>query len=710
MTQRVRGIRFGAFEVDIEAGELRRNGMKVRVQDQPFQVLTTLLERPGDIVTREALQQRLWADDTFVEFDRSLNTAVNKLREALGDAAESPRYVETVPRKGYRFIAPVETIKPQYAVDEPPGIALERERSGMRAGAGGQRFWPIAFMVLLAACVALVWSVWLREPRAAGGRVQKFTIAPEGGADSPVISPAGTHIVYRSGRTNAARLWIQALDQFEPQQIAGSEGAEFPFWSPDSRHIAFAAGGRLWRVPLSGGPPATICLLPGRYLGGAWHPSGDSILFSVDPKGFYEVSAKGGTPSLILEVDQARWRHIEMPSYLPAPHTDLLLYTAQTRDRTHVTVLRSLKSGRDEIVAPNGGGGYSPSGHVLYSHERLLWAVPISAVSMKATGSPFPVGANPLIPSSISLDGTLVYATRGEGRLVMLDRSGARLRTIWDRIPHCGSVLLSPDGTRAAIHAFDGRTTQVWLADLERSTRAPFTSGEELEGFPIWHPSGESIAFRSKRLGEWNILVKPADGSGDAAPIATPPVDGIPEDWSPDGNTLLYRVYDRQRGGNLWYLEKNQSGAFEPAPFLQTPSGETQGRFSPDGRFVAYVSNESGRPEIYVTPFPKGGGRYPVSLSGGAMPRWRRDGKELFYIAPDGQLMAAPVKTQPQFSSGRPKALFVVSGLVSDATIGQGFDVSADGNRFLAPEYPDAAAKIRVVRNWFKEFRDRREN
>ncbi|MCL4850219.1 MAG: PD40 domain-containing protein [Bryobacteraceae bacterium] len=709
MTQRARAIRFGTFEVDIEAGELRRNGMKVRVQDQPFQVLTALLERPGDVVTRECLQQRLWAGDTFVEFDRSLNTAVNKLREALGDVAENPRYVETIPRKGYRFIAPVKIINPLYAVDEPPGIAPERERSGMRAGVGGHRFWPwIASMVLLVTCVALVWSIWRREPRAGGG-VQKFTIAPEGGADSPVISPAGTHIAYCSGR--AARIWIQALDQFEPQQIAGSDGSELPFWSPDSRHIAFAAGGRLWRAPLAGGQPATICLLPGHYLGGAWHPSGDSILFSVDRKGFYEVSAKGGTPSLVLEVDQDRWgEHIEMPSYLPPPHTDFLLYTAQTRDRTHVTVLRSLKSGRDEIIAPNGAGAYSPSGHVLYWREGLLWAVPISAVSMKATGSPFPVGTNPLVQPSVSLDGTLVYATKGEGRLVVLDRSGARLQTVWDPIPYTGGLSLSPDGTRIVIGTFDGRTREIWLADLRRGTRTRFTSGEGLEGHPVWHPSGASIAFRSKRLGDWNILVKPADGSGDAAPIATSPVDGMPEDWSPDGNTLLYRAFDPQRRGDLWYLEKNQSGAYEPAPFLQTPGPETQGRFSPDGQFVAYVSDESGRSEIYVTPFPKGGGRYRVSLSGGVMPRWRRDGKELFYIASDGSLMVAPVETRPQFSTGRPKALFVVSGLGSEAGVGQRFDVSADGNRLLVPESSDAAAKIRVVRNWFAEFRDRREN
>jgi Tol biopolymer transport system component len=328
---------------------------------------------------------------------------------------------------------------------------------------------------------------------------------------------------------------------------------------------------------------------------------------------------------------------------------------------------------------------------------------------MKATGSAFPIGTNPLVQPSVSLDGTLVYATRGEKRVVLLDRSGARLQIVWDSVLHCGKLLLSPDGTRAVISTFDGRITEIWVTDLMRGTRTRFSSGEGLGGSPIWHPSGESIAFRSKRLGNWDILVKPADGSGEATPIGASPVDGTPDDWSPDGNFLLYSVLDPKLGSDLWYLKKNHAEAYEPAPFLQTPSPETQGRFSPDGRFVAYVSDESGRAEVYVTPFPEGDGRHPVSLSGGVWPRWRRDGKELFYVAPGETLMAAPVETQSQFSTGRPKALFVASGLGLEFG-GQRFDVSADGSRFLVPESSDAASKIRVVRNWFAEFHDRRED
>jgi hypothetical protein len=299
-------------------------------------------------------------------------------------------------------------------------------------------------------------------------------------------------------------------------------------------------------VPLAGGQPATICLLPGEYFGGAWHPSGDSILFGIDRKGFYQVSAKGGTPSLILEPDPTKWgNHFEWPSYLPPPHSDFLLYTAQTQGSRHATVLRSLKSGRDEIIVPNGGGAYSPSGHVLYPHQGLLWALPVSVVSMKATGSAFPIGTTPLVQPSVSLDGTLVYATRGERRVVLLDRSGARAQTVWDPVILAGALSLSPDGTRAVIGTFDGRTGETWIVDLMRGARTRFSSGEWDEGHPVWHPSGQAISFRSNRLR--NILIKPTDGTGEAAPLAGFQVDGTPEDWSPDGS-VCYTACSTQDG------------------------------------------------------------------------------------------------------------------------------------------------------------------
>jgi Tol biopolymer transport system component len=256
---------------------------------------------------------------------------------------------------------------------------------------------------------------------------------------------------------------------------------------------------------------------------------------------------------------------------------------------------------------------------------------------------------------------------------------------------------------------FDGRAGEIWIVDLIRGARTRFSSGEWDEFHPVWHPSGQAIAFRSNRLK--NILIKPADGTGEAAPLAGFQVDGTPQDWSPDGSILLYGVLDPSRGSSdLRYLKKGQSGAYEAAPFLQTSTGETQGSFSPDGRFLAYVSGQSGRPEVYVTSFPDGGGTYPVSVSGGIMPRWRKDGRELFYVAPDGMFMAVPVNIQTNVvSTGSPKALFPAFDLAYRVGWPRGYDVSADGNRFLVPESSDSAAKIRVVRNWFAEFRDRRE-
>ncbi|HSB15572.1 MAG TPA: winged helix-turn-helix domain-containing protein, partial [Bryobacteraceae bacterium] len=409
-----RAIRFGVFEVDLQAGELRKNGLKIRIQEQPLQILAVLIERPGDVVTREDLRQRLWPTDTFVDFDHSLNTAVNKLREALGDSADSPRYVETLPRRGYRFVAPLELLgedlaEPAPGQPEPPPTRTRRLLPWER----------IAFIAGLAVAVGIIVTMWLsRRGTVSEAPVQRFTFAPEGGATTPVISPDGKHIAYLSGSGDDARAMVQDLDRFAPREIPGSEGAkEYIFWSQDSGHIGFAAGGRLWKAPTPGGDPAAICQLPGEYLGGAWSPDGLSIVFSVSHKGLYEVPARGGTPKLIVPVDMNRWGdHFELPWFLPASGGGrVFLYTAQTRERTHVTVLHSLGSGEQRIVAPNGLGVFSPTGHLVYWNRSLLWALPFSSNTKKVTGDAFPIAGTAVFTyASVSLDGTLVYLESGD--------------------------------------------------------------------------------------------------------------------------------------------------------------------------------------------------------------------------------------------------------------------------------------------------------
>ncbi len=237
------------------------------------------------------------------------------------------------------------------------------------------------------------------------------------------------------------------------------------------------------------------------------------------------------------------------------------------------------------------------------------------------------------------------------------------------------------------------------------------TSDPWEDNLPIWHPSGNIIAFVCARGGNWDIFTKPGDGSGAERPLVATPLNECPDDWSPDGRYLVYRVGDPKRNSDLWYLKKKEDGSgYESVPFLQTPSEEGEAAFSPDGRFLAYVSNESGKPEVYVQRFPEGGGRQQVSVNGGRQPRWSRDAGELFYL--EGEtLMAVPVTTGLRFSPGIPRPLFKAPSLFrQQGEVRRTYDVSADGRRFLLAEPPvPSEPVIRVVRNWFAEFQDRRQ-
>jgi hypothetical protein len=340
----------------------------------------------------------------------------------------------------------------------------------------------------------------------------------------------------------------------------------------------------------------------------------------------------------------------------------------------------------------------------------LLWALPFSFKTMKGTGEAFPIaGAAVFTYASVSLDGTLVYLESGDRwQLNWRDRNGVRLSGMDQPGMWIKSVSLSPDGNSAAVASVasgDEFRGDIWIRSLSRDTNARLTSEPTVESHPIWDRSGNSITYYSNRRGNRDIFSKPADGRGTATPLVAGPLNENPEDWSSDGSVLVYSVDDPQRKGDLWYLKRKVDGSYEPVPFLQTPFAESEAALSPDGRYLAYKSNESGRAEIYVQRFPEGGPKQQISINGGHYPRWRKDGTELFYVAGE-TLMAAPVTTGSHFSVGVPGPLFKNTDLDSD---GRRYDVSSDGRRFLIAERAEESAKpvIRVVRNWFTEFRDR---
>ena len=377
-------------------------------------------------------------------------------------------------------------------------------------------------------------------------------------------------------------------------------------------------------------------------------------------------------------------------------------------------------SGQWVILAEGFGPTYSPSGHVVYYNidPPGVWAIPFSVDTMKATGDPFPIREARW--QSVALDGTLVYqeggTTTGIWRLVWRDREGTRLGEIGE--PHQGRVkfpALSPDDSRVAI---EDTNRDIWVHEVERPIKTRLTTSPMWELYPSWSPKGDRIVFSlgpTAAAGRHrDLYIVQADGSSEEPVLFLESSEfrSYVTDWSSDGNTVL--VWRRELSGlnaDLWYLKRKQGGGWEEVPFLQTEYVEQLAKLSPDGRFIAYGSDQSGKREIYIRSFPDGTGVRRVSSNGGTQVRWRKDGKELFYVEGDS-LMGVPVATTPTLAIGTPQELFS-DGSLRFSQLGSwlNYDVTSDGQRFVLREQETGAAaseiKLRVVQNWYEEFRDR---
>jgi hypothetical protein len=463
-------------------------------------------------------------------------------------------------------------------------------------------------------------------------------------------------------------------------------------------------------MPIAAGEPVQACRLPGPYLGGAWDPAGHSVFLAIDHQGIFELTGLKGTPKLVIPIDRERWGpHFEIPSFLPSGYGRVLLYSAQSRDRRHVAVLHDLRSGKTEIVAPNGMAAFSPTGHVIYPYHLNIWAAPISPRTLRVAADPFPIGRSGQgVFPSISSQGTLAYLELDwQKRLVWLDGAGTPLEEDQGLGELILSLALSPEGTRAAVTIWaEDSQTDIWVWDLLRKTRTRLTFGPARESAPVWNPAGDTITYSSNQKGNLDIFQKLADGTGNAVPLVVTPQDESPETWSSDGKVLVYRVLDPERKTDLWVLEPKEDGTGHiSTPYLQTPFRERGADLSPDGRFLAYFSDDSGRNEVFVQEFPTGK-RHQISAGGGQWPRWRRNGRELFYLSGDA-LMRVPIHAGRDFPAGQPEELFRSASFLSlPETASSPYAPSPDGQRFLVTQRTadQSTSRIRIVKNWFAEF------
>ena len=600
------------------------------------------------------------------------------------------------------------------------------DTSALASGASARRISRVGWLIAVVASALFVmtapaaWRQWRTVPTEAA-LVRFPLLAPDQGtfaataASVPNVqiaaSPDGRRIAFVATRSEGRpALWVRSLDASDAQIIAGTEDAAYPFWSPDSQSIGFFAQGRIKKVDLAGGAARTLCECVSDPRGGTWNPDG-VILFSPSlSSGLSRVSAAGGPVSPVLPLQPGAFSY-RWPSFLPDGRHFLFYVRGSLEHRgVYAGSLDSTATTRllgDALF----NAVYAPPSDLLTVRDGVLLAYPFDATNLRVAGEPRPIAEQvggssvSLAPLSVSSTGLLVYGQQLTtlSRLTWADRNGKPLGPATEPGDYV-SFRLSPDDKRVALSRVDPvtNTSDIWLVDLARSVATRFTTDPGVDASPIWSPDGQRIVFRSDRAGG-NFPFEKAAGGGEPEKLLAPVGTAFPTDWSPDGQFILYHTSIDVATHSYDVMILPYPKGTKPIPVVQTEFNEVDGRFSPDGRWIAYASDESGQMEVYVQPYPRPGGRWRVSTNGGLEPHWRRDGKELFYLALDRRLMAVPIaSTGSTFESGAPQALFETHTPSASPGYRINYDVTADGQRFLVNTALSAGAStsVTVVLNW----------
>ena len=562
--------------------------------------------------------------------------------------------------------------------------------------------WVVALVASLAAAGA-----WLPSPAPAPAPVRRFTVQlPRGQSLQTgrtfdlVLSPDGGTIV-ASGLPGTGSLIRRRLDSLEFELIPGTEGGAAPFFSPDGAWIAFFANGELKRVPVNGGLASTICKATGR---GSWGDD-DTIAFA-DGTNVYTVTANGGTPRIVAKAEGTD--SLSYPQMIPRSRALLVQRfksTTQFDDTSRIEVVH-LETGVSQVLLEGSSPQVAPGGELLFRRRGGLWAVPFDAERLAVKGTPVPLVASvrsvgPGSVYSIARDGSLAYMAGAiaDSSLVWIDRTGKSTPALTAR-GSFQSPRLSPDGTRVVVSVSEEPTgTDLWMYEFARGTRLKVTTNGRSRR-TVWSPDGQRLAFYSTPpKGDQDLFVVPTVG-GEPARLLERPRPQYPSSWSPDGRFLLFEELEAAAmRRDVWVLPADEA----PKPVIVTGSYERGAVFSPDGGHIAYVSDESGRPEVYVQPFPGPGSKVIVSLNGGLQPVWSRDGKELFYRE-DDWLVSAAIQPSPFRVLSAQRLVELQADLYNLDVNFADYDVAADG-RFIAVRRENFSGDaIHVVLNWTAEL------
>jgi eukaryotic-like serine/threonine-protein kinase len=537
-------------------------------------------------------------------------------------------------------------------------------------------------------------------------------ITMSGTIPTVVVSPDGRRLAFVATKDGENLLWVRPLDSFTPQLLGSidSGGAPSPpFWSPDSRFIAFFSGGKLKKIDAAGGPPQIICDFPAAR-GGTWNREGVIIVGSTAGP-LYRVSQAGGEPTLLTSLDESRFETSHRWPYF-LPDGQHFLYFARTgKVETTGIHVGSLNSKDTKQLMPSVVSvAYAHPGFLLFLRNDTLLAQPFDVNELKLTGEQVPIAEhvayNPGLGRgafSVSDNGILIFRAGGGSidQPLWFDRTGKQIGAVGEPGMYFNLGLSPVDQRQIAVDRTDPQTgtNDIWLFDLSRDgVSSRFTTDPGNDYYPLWSPNGNSIVFTSNRDGRGNLYRKAASGGGNEELLFKSAEEKLPDDWSSDGQFIALEIFNPNTKWDLWVLRVNDK---ELSPVLQSNFNERQAQFSPDGKYITYVSDKSGSLAVYVQTFPPSGNEWRISAGGGAQPRWRHDGRELFYIAPDRKLMAVDITLSPRFEASVPKTLFDTRVLTT-SDFRNHYVVTADGQRFLINSFTEerGTIPINVVKNW----------
>ncbi len=625
-----------------------------------------------------------------------------------------------------------------FAIEALSGVTGSGQTSAVAAAQderAASRAWPLWLGWMAAGMLLLVLAggafTYFRRPAPASASIQFSFSAPKDTAiaESIAISPDGKRIVFGAiSATGGSALWVRSLDGLDMQKLPGTDGGRFPFWSPDSRYIGFFAAGKLKKIDASGGPPQNIADTTAEPRGGDWGPDGTIVYTPQTIAPLFRVPASGGTPVQITELDQGRSETSHRwPRFLPDGKHFLYYSRSNNKEEEGVAVGSIDGKERKFLFHSRVGASYAPPasgserGHLLFPREGALMAQDFDANSLELIGDPvaitqnvqsFPteVGPTALSVVSVSSNGILVFRSGSTAitQLRWTDRAGKESDPlVVPGIYH--EPVLSPDAARVTLSIEDAQRGQdVWTLDLSRNVMTRLTFDPALEGSPLWSPDGGTIYFSSNRNGgRFAIYKKASTGVGDEVAVYATDVDVFPDDVSADGTKMLVDL-GGGTGVRPMVMLIDLTMREQPVRMVTSTGAVQHAHFSPDGKWMSYSSDESGRPEVYVQQFPPTGGKWQISSAGGDQSLWNPNGKEIIYTGLDRRLMSVTYTAASSFQPGQPEVLFASrlpnSGITDERN---NFLISRDGQKFLVNGLVDSAEYIPVTVfvNWESSLR-----